>query len=332
MDSSCSSGGSARPTPSASPGAVEERQVAGPVRGDGGAERGGVAREPGAEQLAAGEHGGWRGRCGTNVQLTRPAPPLESRRAGQHHPRQAARAAASPRPSPLPPAPWTGRARRRRAHPGVPRGLLLARRVARPADAGVEEDAAWSSPGGQVYGCCGGALRLDPSGVIGVPLGAVDYYCGGACVMETEDVLNCVASALDGFSFRNGASVEGARYALRTGARTPVSREVAMHELASLLRRPPRELRRPPAVPQLRRPARRAGPVPCAPASVGGDGECEHVGGPAEKRGREREEAGIPSCLPGGLGFAWARRPYFSSNPAKTGLLGDEWRNFTRGR
>uniref|UniRef100_A0A453QDC2 DUF7731 domain-containing protein n=1 Tax=Aegilops tauschii subsp. strangulata TaxID=200361 RepID=A0A453QDC2_AEGTS len=168
--------------------------------------------------------------------------------------------------------------RRRRGQGGrgagarcVPRGLLLARRAARPADAGVEEDAAWSSPGGQVYGCCGGALRLDPSGVIGVPLGAVDYYCCGACVMETEDVLNCVASALDGFSFRNGASVEGTRYALRTGARTPVSREVAMHELAaSLLRRPPRELPAslpaPAPSPRAPAPARRApAPAPCSP-------------------------------------------------------------------
>ncbi|KAM3229162.1 hypothetical protein ACQJBY_060209 [Aegilops geniculata] len=77
---------------------------------------------------------------------------------------------------------------------------------------------------GQVYGCCEGALRLDRSGVIGVPLGAVDYYCGGACVVETEDVLNCVASALDGFSFHNGASVEGARYALRRGCSHTIKR------------------------------------------------------------------------------------------------------------
>lgn len=70
---------------------------------------------------------------------------------------------------------------------------------------------------GQVYSCCEGAYRLNPSGIIGVPLGMVDYYCGGACVVETEDVLNCVASALDGFRFYNGASVEDARYALRRG-------------------------------------------------------------------------------------------------------------------
>ena len=75
-----------------------------------------------------------------------------------------------------------------------------------------------------MYGCCEGALRLDPSGVMGVPLGAVDYYCGGACVVETEDVLNCVASALDGFSFHNGASVEGARYALRRGCSHTIKR------------------------------------------------------------------------------------------------------------
>jgi hypothetical protein len=44
---------------------------------------------------------------------------------------------------------------------------------------------------------------------------AVDEYCGG---VETLDVLNCVASALDGFNFYNGASVEDdVRYALRRG-------------------------------------------------------------------------------------------------------------------
>ncbi|KAL6645716.1 hypothetical protein ACP70R_017324 [Stipagrostis hirtigluma subsp. patula] len=70
---------------------------------------------------------------------------------------------------------------------------------------------------GQVYGCCEGALRLNPFGIIAVPVGAVDYYCGGACVAETEDVLNCVASAMDGFTFYNGATVEDVRYALRRG-------------------------------------------------------------------------------------------------------------------
>jgi hypothetical protein len=68
-----------------------------------------------------------------------------------------------------------------------------------------------------VYGCCEDAYRLSPAGIIGVPPGAVDYYCGGQCVVETEDVLNCVASALDGFRFYNGASVEDVRYALRRG-------------------------------------------------------------------------------------------------------------------
>ena len=56
-----------------------------------------------------------------------------------------------------------------------------------------------------MYSCCEGAYRLNPSGIIAVPIGAVDYYCGGACVVETEDVLNCVAS------------VEDVRYALRRG-------------------------------------------------------------------------------------------------------------------
>jgi hypothetical protein len=70
---------------------------------------------------------------------------------------------------------------------------------------------------GQVYSCCEGAYRLNPSGILAVPAGAVDRYCGGACVVETEDVLSCVASALDGFAFYNGASVEDVRYALRRG-------------------------------------------------------------------------------------------------------------------
>ncbi|CAL4939037.1 unnamed protein product [Urochloa decumbens] len=70
---------------------------------------------------------------------------------------------------------------------------------------------------GQVYSCCEGPYRLNPSGILAVPAGEVDGYCGGACVVETEDVLNCVASALDGFAFYNGASVEDVRYALRRG-------------------------------------------------------------------------------------------------------------------
>jgi hypothetical protein len=70
----------------------------------------------------------------------------------------------------------------------------------------------------QVYSCCEeGAYRLNPWGMILVPAYAVDDYCGGACVVETLDVLNCVASALDGFTFYNGASVEDVRYALRRG-------------------------------------------------------------------------------------------------------------------
>ncbi|RLN17361.1 uncharacterized protein C2845_PM02G28510 [Panicum miliaceum] len=77
---------------------------------------------------------------------------------------------------------------------------------------------------GQVYSCCEGAFRLNPSGVLAVPAGAVDRYCGGACVVETEDVLNCVASALDGFAFYNGASVEDVRYALRRGCSHTVRR------------------------------------------------------------------------------------------------------------
>ncbi|KAL6902277.1 hypothetical protein ACP4OV_005153 [Aristida adscensionis] len=77
---------------------------------------------------------------------------------------------------------------------------------------------------GQVYSCCEGAYRLNPFGIIAVPLGAVDYYCGGPCVVETEDVLNCVASALDGFSFYNGATVEDVRYALRRGCSDTIKR------------------------------------------------------------------------------------------------------------
>ncbi|KAG0551439.1 hypothetical protein BDA96_01G423600 [Sorghum bicolor] len=76
----------------------------------------------------------------------------------------------------------------------------------------------------QVYSCCEATYRLNPSGIIAVPIGAVDYYCGGACVVETEDVLNCVASALDGFAFYNGASVEDVRYALRRGCSHSVRR------------------------------------------------------------------------------------------------------------
>nr|CAB3496168.1 unnamed protein product [Digitaria exilis] len=77
---------------------------------------------------------------------------------------------------------------------------------------------------GQVYSCCEGAYRLNPSGILAVPAAAVDYYCGGACVVETEDVLNCVAAALDGFAFYNGASVEDVRYALRRGCSHTVGR------------------------------------------------------------------------------------------------------------
>ncbi|KAG8096285.1 hypothetical protein GUJ93_ZPchr0013g35956 [Zizania palustris] len=77
---------------------------------------------------------------------------------------------------------------------------------------------------GQVYSCCEGAYRLNPSGMIAVPPGEVDSYCGGACAVETEDVLNCVASALDGFRFYDGASVEDARYALRRGCSHTIKR------------------------------------------------------------------------------------------------------------
>lgn len=69
----------------------------------------------------------------------------------------------------------------------------------------------------KMYGCCEEAYRLQPEGTIHVPREAVDEYCTGPCLAETELVLKCIDSVLHNFRFYNGASLRDVRYTLETG-------------------------------------------------------------------------------------------------------------------
>ncbi|XP_057423242.1 uncharacterized protein LOC130717138 [Lotus japonicus] len=68
-----------------------------------------------------------------------------------------------------------------------------------------------------IYAGCDEAYRLNPSGNIEVPPEATDLFCSGPCLVETQQVLNCIDNMLSNFIFYNKATVQQMRYALNGG-------------------------------------------------------------------------------------------------------------------
>ncbi|RDX91574.1 hypothetical protein CR513_26422 [Mucuna pruriens] len=68
-----------------------------------------------------------------------------------------------------------------------------------------------------IYVGCDEAYRLNPSGNINIPPEAIDFFCSGPCLTETQLVLNCIDNILSNFIFYNKGTVQQMRYALNAG-------------------------------------------------------------------------------------------------------------------
>ncbi|GMY21862.1 hypothetical protein FCV25MIE_17103 [Fagus crenata] len=68
-----------------------------------------------------------------------------------------------------------------------------------------------------IYSGCDEAYRLNPSGNINVPPEAADLFCNGPCLIETQQVLNCINNLLSNFIFYNKVTIPDVRYALNAG-------------------------------------------------------------------------------------------------------------------
>ncbi|XP_062002206.1 uncharacterized protein LOC133720022 [Rosa rugosa] len=64
---------------------------------------------------------------------------------------------------------------------------------------------------------CDKAYRLNESGNLNVPPDALDLFCHGPCLAETQQVLKCVDSMLSTFIFNNKATLPDIRGALHDG-------------------------------------------------------------------------------------------------------------------
>ncbi|GMN44011.1 hypothetical protein TIFTF001_013207 [Ficus carica] len=68
-----------------------------------------------------------------------------------------------------------------------------------------------------IYAGCDEAYRLDESGSIHVPPQAIDLFCNGPCLTETQLVLNCIDNIFSNFLFYNKATVPDIRGAINLG-------------------------------------------------------------------------------------------------------------------
>ncbi|KAK7258995.1 hypothetical protein RIF29_24589 [Crotalaria pallida] len=68
-----------------------------------------------------------------------------------------------------------------------------------------------------IYVGCDAAYRLNPSGNINIPPDAIDVFCSGPCLAETQLMLNCIDNLVSSFLFYNKANVEQIRYVLNAG-------------------------------------------------------------------------------------------------------------------
>ncbi|XP_024926112.2 uncharacterized protein LOC107411746 [Ziziphus jujuba] len=68
-----------------------------------------------------------------------------------------------------------------------------------------------------IYAGCDEAYRLNEGGNINVPPEALNLFCNGPCLTETELVLKCIDSMFSNFMFYNKATVHDIRDGLRSG-------------------------------------------------------------------------------------------------------------------
>nr|XP_043639382.1 keratin, type II cytoskeletal 1-like [Erigeron canadensis] len=68
-----------------------------------------------------------------------------------------------------------------------------------------------------IYSGCGESYRLTESGDLHIPSEYTDQYCGGVCLKETEQALNCINDVLSSFLFYNRATVRNVQDTINTG-------------------------------------------------------------------------------------------------------------------
>ncbi|PON89493.1 hypothetical protein TorRG33x02_146370 [Trema orientale] len=68
-----------------------------------------------------------------------------------------------------------------------------------------------------IYAGCDEAYRLNEGGNLHVPPQAIDSFCNGPCLTETELVLNCVDNIFSNFLFYNKATIQDIRGAINVG-------------------------------------------------------------------------------------------------------------------
>ncbi|THG09589.1 hypothetical protein TEA_022259 [Camellia sinensis var. sinensis] len=68
-----------------------------------------------------------------------------------------------------------------------------------------------------IYNRCNEAYRLNQSGDLNVPPEATDQFCNGACLSETQGLLNCLDNIFSNFMFYNKATIGDIRGTLRGG-------------------------------------------------------------------------------------------------------------------
>ncbi|PWA83546.1 hypothetical protein CTI12_AA167650 [Artemisia annua] len=68
-----------------------------------------------------------------------------------------------------------------------------------------------------IYSNCEESYRLTQSGNLNVPPDYTDQFCGGACLKETDLVLNCINDVLSNFLFFNRATVRAVKDTIKDG-------------------------------------------------------------------------------------------------------------------
>lgn len=69
----------------------------------------------------------------------------------------------------------------------------------------------------QIYSSCEEAYRLTATGEIHVPPDCTNDFCNGACLKETNLILNCVEGVLSDFEFYNKATINDVRHTIKEG-------------------------------------------------------------------------------------------------------------------
>nr|GEU66081.1 retrovirus-related Pol polyprotein from transposon TNT 1-94 [Tanacetum cinerariifolium] len=69
----------------------------------------------------------------------------------------------------------------------------------------------------KIYSNCEESYRLTQSGNLNVPPDYTDQFCGGACLKETDLVLNCISDVLSNFLFYNRATVRDVKDTIKAG-------------------------------------------------------------------------------------------------------------------